>query len=305
MLKVWINIFLLFCILTSCNSGNKNESKTLLFVGDLLLDRGVKKRINHLGVESLFHSSIDSIFKTSNYVFANLECPATDIVQPINKKFIFRANPEWLIALKKHGITHLCMANNHSMDQGRLGLIDTKENILKNKLIPLGYGKDAKTACQVQLISEFPRKIYLISSSLTPSENWTYLEDSPCICEESIEQLSERIKLVKLNNPTCVLFVQLHWGAEHTLIPLTAQKQDAYQLIDAGADGIIGHHSHTVQSIEIYKEKPIYYSIGNFIFDQSKPINTKGIMVRIEIEKSSVKFDTIGFKIKNCVPQIN
>jgi poly-gamma-glutamate capsule biosynthesis protein CapA/YwtB (metallophosphatase superfamily) len=301
----WILSLFLF-ILCSCTTQTKadEKGKKLLFVGDLLLDRGVRDRIEYLGIESLFHPSIDSLFSVNDYVFANLECPATNIIEPIHKKYVFRANPEWLSTLKKHGITHLCMANNHSMDQGRNGLIDTKNNILRNKLIPLGFGENQNEACQAILICSSPRKVYLISSLQVPSENWTYLEDSPCICEENIEELNHRIRALKQKNPESIVLVQLHWGMEHTLVPMTSQKQEAYSLIDAGADCIIGHHPHTVQSIEYYKEKPIFYSIGNFIFDQSNPINKKGLMVQIEIKKKQVKFDTLPVLIQKCVPRL-
>ena len=122
------------------------ETIKLLFVGDLLLDRGVRERIEHAGIESLFTNSIDSVFSENDIVVANLECPATEIEEPINKKYIFRAEPGWLNTLTEHGITHLNLANNHSMDQGRDGLIDTDKNIRDNGMIPLGFGINVKEA---------------------------------------------------------------------------------------------------------------------------------------------------------------
>jgi len=291
-------------IVYSCNVvSTKTKEIEIVFVGDLLLDRGVRERVEHLGVHSLFHKSIDSIFKSSDVVIANLECPATTINEPINKKFIFRAEPIWLSDLKDHGITHLNMANNHSMDQGRKGLVDTNKNIIENGLTPLGYGEDIIQACLPQLIVTNPRKVYVLSSLQVPSENWTFLEDKPCVCEADFESISRTIKELKQKEPNSILIIQLHWGAEHTLVPLTSQKQQAYTLIDAGADGVIGHHPHTVQTVESYKDKPIYYSIGNFIFDQNKPINARGLLVRVKIEKDQVIFSDYEFSIEKCTPQ--
>ncbi|WP_103071260.1 CapA family protein [Aquimarina sediminis] len=293
-------------IVFSCNTAPKKELETvkIIFTGDLLLDRGVRERIEHLGIDNLFDATIDSVFLESDIIIANLECPATKIMEPINKQFIFRAEPEWLSGLKEHKITHLNMANNHAMDQGRKGLVDTEKNILNNGLIPLGYGTNLEKACKAQLITDSPRKIYVLSSLQVPSENWPFLENKPCVCEESFDEIAIRIKKLKKIEPNSVVIIQLHWGAEHTTTPLTIQKQQARKLIDSGADAIIGHHSHTIQSIETYNEKQIYYSLGNFIFDQSNPINSKGLMVEMVISESKTVFNDITFDIEKCVPKL-
>jgi poly-gamma-glutamate synthesis protein (capsule biosynthesis protein) len=291
-------------VLGACSFNERQSSLTITFVGDLLLDRGVKQHIDHLGVDHLFHPGIDSLFHSSDVVIANLECPATNINEPISKKYIFRADPDLLAALKKHGITHLNMANNHSMDQGRNGLVDTYNNIIDQGLIPIGYAANYDKACQPQLISSYPRKVYILSSLRVPSENWSFLKDKPCVCEASINELLSSIKQLRHSNESAVIIVQLHWGLEHTTEPLISQKQQAYQLIDAGADVIIGHHTHTIQTMEYYRGKPIYYSIGNFIFDQKKRINNKGLAVKMEITLNEIKFISHEFCIKKCSPQL-
>jgi len=304
---IFINIkhlFISVLVLGLFSACNKNKTTRIIFTGDLLLDRGVREKIKHKGMDDLFHESIDAIFLSSDIVVANLECPATKIKEPIHKKFIFRAEPEWLERLESHGITHLNLANNHSMDQGRKGLVDTHKQILKYNMIPLGFGLNAKQACQPTLLTTYPRKVYLLSSLQVPSENWTFLENQPCVCEESIETIAERIEKMKTEDENAVVIVQLHWGAEHTLKPMILQKQQAYQLIDAGADVIVGHHPHTIQTVELYKKKPIYYSIGNFIFDQKKPINSKGLLVSLEIDKSNILSTQIEIEIENCVPKV-
>lgn len=292
-------------LLLSCqNQAEENKSVQILFVGDLLLDRGVKEKIEHLGADALFHSSIDSIFGECNYVVANLECPATTINEPINKRFIFRADPDLLAVLKQHGISHLNMANNHSMDQGRAGLVDTEKNILKSGIVPLGFGNNVTQACKAKLIATTPRKIYILSSLQVPSENWIYLENKPCVCEQSFNSIAKQVSLLKKSEPNSFVIIQLHWGIEHTSIPLTSQKQNAYMLIDAGADCIIGHHSHSIQVFEYYSGKPVFYGIGNFIFDQTKPINSEGLMVKLTITENNVQFNTIRFEIEKCTPRV-
>jgi poly-gamma-glutamate capsule biosynthesis protein CapA/YwtB (metallophosphatase superfamily) len=290
---------------TSCSDpAQGNKTLHIVFAGDILLDRGVREKIIHLGVDSLFHPTVDQLFAGSDMVVANLECPATRIKEPLSKKYVFRAEPEWLMALRKHGITHLDMANNHVMDQGRQGLEDTYKNIVLSGMIPLGYGENIRQACKPQLISTDPRKVYILSSVQVPSENWTYLEEKACVCEESFDVLSEKIKRLRKAESGSLIIVQLHWGAEHKLKPMTMQKQQAHQLIDAGADCIIGHHTHTIQTMELYMGKPVFYGIGNFIFDQADLPNTEGLLVKLDVTESSFRFDTIRFVIEKCKPII-
>ena len=305
---------LLAFVLFSCSDQNEQKNKpeggshsdtiSILFAGDLLLDRGVRDRIEHVGIESLFDSSVDSLFDLQDLVIANLECPATEIKEPINKQFIFRAEPRWLSVLKNHGITHLNLANNHSMDQGRNGLTDTWGNVVEFGLHPLGYGKNSDQACKPVLLAESPKKVYLISSLRVPSENWTYLPDQPCVCEASINEIISAISELKKQDSSSVVLVQLHWGIEHVSEPTTGQKQAAHQMIDAGADLIVGHHPHTIQTIEEYRGKMIYYSIGNFIFDQTAPINSEGLLVQIKITSDSCSVSEIKFQIERCVPKL-
>ena len=122
------------------NSSAKAEELNILFTGDILLDRGVRQVIDHYGVSHLFSEGIDSVFRSAQLVVGNLECPATKIKSPVFKRFIFRGEPEWLDTLQHHGYTHLNLANNHSIDQGREGLLDTKRNILTAGMVPIGAG---------------------------------------------------------------------------------------------------------------------------------------------------------------------
>jgi poly-gamma-glutamate synthesis protein (capsule biosynthesis protein) len=281
-----------------------NPPLKVAFVGDLLLDRGIRTKIENQGIETLIDSSIIKRFRNSKIVIANLECPVTSIKSPIQKKYIFRGEPEWLHYLKASGITHLNMANNHSMDQGRKGLISTRENILSENMIPTGTGINEEDACSPLLISKSPRNIYLLSSVQVASENWTYLPKLPGVCEESVKTVSERITSLRQNDEHCIIIAQLHWGIEHQLKPTLSQKQIAHSLIDAGSDIIIGHHPHVIQTNEVYKSKHIFYSIGNFVFDQKDSINCQGKLVELKINNDEIIPNQIEFKIQNFSPTL-
>ena len=283
-----------------------SDTLTITFTGDVLLDRGVRKHIvsRNGDANCLFSPSIDSVFAMSQLVVANLECPATKIEKPVFKNYIFRGEPEWLVTLKEHGITHLNLANNHSIDQGREGLIDTRNNIIKAGMIPIGAGETMDEAAMPVLLATAPRNVYMLASLRLALENTSYLPGKPSVSQESFDSLVARVKDLKAHDPGCFVIVSLHWGAEHMLRPAVQQLSQAHQLIDAGADCLICHHTHTMQSIERYKGKSIYYSIGNFIFDQQRDINSRACMVQLTITSHDIEANTIPVIIKNCVPEV-
>ena len=285
-------------------SAQSADTLTVVLTGDILLDRGVRQAINRYGVDHLFSDGIDSVFRQAQVVIGNLECPATRIEAPVFKQFIFRAEPEWLDILHQHGFTHLNLANNHSIDQGREGLIDTKQNIEKTGMIPIGAGQNMTEASQPVLIASEPRHVWIVPSLRLALENYAYLTDAPCVSQEPMDSLLERVFRLRRTDSTAVIIVSLHWGGEHTLQPVPRQRHEAHQLIQAGADILVCHHTHTLQTIEDFQGRKIYYSIGNFIFDQHKSLNSRACIVRLRIRKDDLQVETIPIDIRNCVPFI-
>jgi len=287
-------------------SAQAADTLSIVMTGDILLDRGVRRVIEKRGVDHLFSTEVDAVFRSAQVVVGNLECPATKINAPVQKFYIFRAEPEWLQALKRHGITHLNLANNHSIDQGRKGLLDTKQNIVKAGMVPIGAGRNMKEAAEPVLLAKHPRKVWLLASLRLALENYAYLPDKPCVSQEPMDSLLRRVQRLRKADPTAVIIVSLHWGGEHTLKPVPSQRHEAHMLIRAGADVLVCHHTHTLQTIEEFMGHSIYYSIGNFIFDPKKPINSEACIVRLKIAKGKdgLKVETIPIEIRQCVPYI-
>ena len=281
------------------------DTLNVVFTGDILLDRGVRRVIEHHGVGHLFSDGVDSVFHAAQVVVGNLECPATKIHAPVFKRFIFRAEPEWLDNLRQHGITHLNLANNHAIDQGREGLMDTKNNIMAAGMVPIGAGENMQEAAEPVLLASEPRKVWLVPSLRLALENYAYLTDKPCVSQEPMDSLLSRVYHLRQQDSTAVIIVSLHWGAEHKLEPVPRQKHDAHMLCLAGADVLICHHTHTLQTIEDFRGHKIYYSIGNFIFDQNKPLNSEACMVRLIVTADRLEVETIPVEIRQCVPVIN
>jgi poly-gamma-glutamate synthesis protein (capsule biosynthesis protein) len=279
-------------------------STTITFTGDILLDRGVRQEIEARGTESLFTSGVDSVLRASTLVVGNLECPATTIKAPTFKRYIFRAEPEWLDVLRNHGFTHLNLANNHSVDQGRRGLEDTHRQVIAHGMTPIGADSTQAAAAQPVLLTEAPRKVWLIASLRMALENFAWLPDRWSVSQDDDEALVKRVADLRRADSTAVIIVSPHWGWEHHLEPVGQQRVLAHRLIDAGADLLIGHHTHTLQTIENYRGRSIYYSLGNFIFDQKKPINSRAAIVSVDITADSLHVRTHHIMIRRCAPYL-
>jgi poly-gamma-glutamate synthesis protein (capsule biosynthesis protein) len=271
--------------------------------GDILLDRGVRRAIDREGIDALFAPAIDSVFKKADVVVGNLECPATKINAPVFKQYIFRAEPEWLADLRRHGITHLNMANNHTIDQGREGLMDTYRNVTAAGIVPIGAGRTMQEAVRPVLLSERPRRVWLVASLQMALENYAHLPDRPSVSQQPIDSLIQCISRLRRADPCCYIIVSLHWGWENHEEVVPRQRYDAHRLIDAGADALVCHHTHTRQPSETYREKPIFYGLGNFIFDPQHDINRRAAIVCLHITDSTAAVEYIPIKINGCRPE--
>ena len=159
-------------------------------------------------------------------------------------------------------------------------------------------------ASEPVLLAEQPRKVWLVPSLRLALENYAYLTDKPCVSQESMDSLLSRVHRLRQQDSIAVIIVSLHWGAEHKLEPVPRQRHDGHMLIKAGADLLVCHHTHTLQTIEDYNGHPIYYSVGNFIFDQSSPLNSEACMVRLKVSRDSLEVETIPVEIRHCVPYV-
>lgn len=282
-----------------------SDTLNVVLTGDILLDRGVRRVIERDGMDALFSSAIDSLFKKSDVVVGNLECPATKIKAPVFKQYIFRAEPEWLADLKRHGVTHLNMANNHTIDQGREGLMDTYRNVVAAGIVPIGAGGTMQEAVCPVLLSEHPRRVWLVASLQMALENYAHLPDRPSVSQLPIDSLIQSIARLRREDPRCYIIVSLHWGWENHEEVVPRQRYDAHRLMDADADALVCHHTHTRQPCETYHGKPIFYSLGNFIFDPQRDINRRAAIVRLSITDSTADVEAIPIIINGCRPDID
>ncbi|HHV28087.1 CapA family protein [Acetivibrio mesophilus] len=281
----------------------KDEPVKIVFVGDILLARGVGEKIETNGYEYPY-DNIKRILKDSDITIGNLECAISSRGTPALKKesLLFRAAPENAAALKEAGFDVLNLANNHTMDFGREGLMDTVDFINSAGIKTFGAGKNRETAGKPLYIKVKGTVVGFLGFSAFPSEGYFFLEDQPDVAQVDIESLGEEVKTAKENCD--VLIVSFHWGKEFDFYPVESQKSAAHIALDNGADIIIGHHPHVLQGVEIYNGKPIFYSLGNFVFDRQIPRGTdETVMLKVEIEKSKIgKIELVPLKIIDCQP---
>lgn len=289
-------------LLTACQHPSE-ECLSIAFTGDVLLDRGVRQQIQRGGIEHLF-TSVSPLFHQVDATVINLECPVTSVHSPLHKKYIFRAEPAWMEVLAKTGVSHAALANNHSMDQGRSGLTDTYHHLLSAGITPIGYGETASVSCQPVLIKKENIHVALFNSVTLPLENWVYLENAPGICQQPIEEMEEEIKNFKRKNPESYVVVILHWGIEYQSSPTLSQRKGAHRLIRAGADAIIGHHPHVIQKEEYFEGKPIFYSLGNFVFDQRKQETSQSMIVQLNFTSTGCSVKLHPVTINDCKPEL-
>ncbi len=248
----------------------QSEPIKLLFVGDIMLDRTIRKDGEIYGYSNLF-SCLEEQFSLYHSVIGNLEGTVTDFPSvsrdagyqdPASFRFTFDVDA--VKALQDIGLSVVSLANNHIRDFGDEGVSQTVSNL--NTLGMLYFG-DPRSKQQKWVIQEIEgTKIAYVGYNQFFGTVDETLTDLQTVSSQSDVQV-----------------VFSHWGDEYVPARLDT-KQTAYKFVDAGADLIIGAHPHVIQESELYKEVPIYYSIGNFIFDQYfEEAVTKGLGIEVEV----------------------
>ena len=230
-------------------------------VGDVLLARAVPAALAR--DSAALRRTTRRLWAGSRYVIGNLECPLTDSAWPARKAIVFQGNPRWAGWLRRLGLTHVSLANNHTLDQHLPGLRATARAVRAARLGQLGYQPDSLAGCLPTVLGADSSVVAFAYSAFTQR-----VAGERCGCGRNLAQLCERVATYKTLFPERAVLVYLHWGTEYAAQPSAEQRQQAHDLIDAGAAAVVGAHPHVVQPVEFYRGRPIVYSLGNFLFDQ-------------------------------------
>lgn len=243
------------------------NGKTILFIGDIMLDRGVEYLINKNSAYYPFEK-INQALKGIDIVVGNLEGPIVkDPPYFSDDSLKFAFSSEVINGLVFSNFNLLSLANNHTFDMNEDGFEETKEILQEAGINFVGH----PVYCDKEFLYQDNNLIFLAFNKTFPFN---------CSDDETVKVIEE----TKKSNPDKFLIVIIHWGEEYQYTPSILQKQLAHRIIEAGANLIIGSHSHIVQGIEEYKGKLIFYSLGNFIFDQyfSKEVQ-QGLILGLEV----------------------
>jgi poly-gamma-glutamate synthesis protein (capsule biosynthesis protein) len=270
---------------------------TIFAGGDILLDRGVYQtiRVNGRGVDFPFDGgtaeitghtccsafgwpqpvtkrtgnagAMRDLIKGADLAIANFENPAPNRVRWHTKGTVFSADPGIIDGLVTAGIDYVSLANNHIGDAGDAGILQTIANLKKRGLAYSGAGKDNAAA----------RKPAMLKANGITVAVLGYDAIARAYFAEKADAGSSRLTLTRARNDiedaraagADIVIVFPHWGTEYRYEPFAAQQQLARDIIDAGADMIIGNHAHYAAAMEVYDGKPIWYALGNFVFDQT------------------------------------
>lgn len=264
-------------------------SVSFLAVGDIMLSRNVAGTIAKHNDPLLPFSAMASLLNSTDFNFANLESPLSG-----NKSYnpsgslIFNTPPANAAGLSTYHFNVLNLANNHAMDQGTHGIDYTKKFLADRGILSEGTGDTLDEAWLPAIYSVKGLKIAFIGASYSSeNDNGKTTNDNVARIEDT-----ERLKAAVIAARTQADFVvvTMHAGTEYTRRPNAAQIAFAHAALDAGADIVIGAHPHWVQTIEQYNGKYIFYSLGNFIFDQMWSQDTReGLALKIILSSANVQ----------------
>lgn len=260
----------------------------LIAVGDIMLSRNVENKIKQNGFNYPFLKTKDYL-ETGNIVFGNLECPIIAGPEVKTGQMMFRASPGVEKALKNANFSILSLANNHTYNQNERGMLKTFDYLKSVGIKYVGAGKNAEEAYAPTIIEKNgARFAFLAYSDNALVPGFYEANNFPGIAFDNKQKMISAVR--NANKKADFVIVSMHLGQEYKLTPNSHQKDFAHAAINNGADLILGHHPHVIQSIEKYKGKYIFYSLGNFIFDQMWSRETReGIIVKLLFKENKVR----------------
>ncbi len=271
------------------NVFTRGNPTQILFVGDLMLGRGVETLIETEGVEYPFKKVL-SLLTSPDVTIGNFEGTVIETHEQTQSGVLrFSIQEKYLMHLKDVGFDVLSLANNHSFDYGVEGLTYTRKKCTEFQLVCVG-SPISVDQYSVSIIPVDGVRVGIIAL------HTLYGLEINKVLTSVIHDVSKQ---------TDIQIAYVHWGEEYQLAHNDAQSTLAHGLIEYGIDAVIGHHPHVVQDVEMYKGKPIFYSLGNFIFDQYFSSDVQeGLGVLMNASKNEVTYSLIPFQSVKSQPSV-
>lgn len=238
----------------------------LVFVGDVML-ADTPGRLIRSGIDPFRHFS--SLLQGADLAIGNLECVISLKGKAIDKPYTFRAPQRALPLLKKY-FSAVSVANNHTGDFGKAAFADMLDAFDRRGIAYFGGGRNLRDAHRPFIRDIKGKRIGVLAYNGFFPRSFEALEDTPGSAWLDEDYVVHDIRQAKQALGVDILIVYPHWGWEYQKLASPRQREMARLMIASGADAVVGGHPHVTQDIEIYQGKPIFYSLGNFVFDGFK-----------------------------------
>ena len=258
-------------------------------VGDIMLSRNVAQKIKEAGDPAAPFRNMSAILQSADFSFGNLETPIVNGSGIIGgHAMVFAAPSSSLAGLIENKFKILNLANNHALDQNLAGINSTLALLDEKQLQHIGVGRDQTAAWQPAKIEQDGITSCFLGTSYASYNDNGKTKNEFVARMEDTDKLKAQILGLK---PECdFVVVSMHAGTEYTTAPNQAQTNFAHTAIEAGADMVIGAHPHWVQTIEKYQGRYIFYSLGNFVFDQMwSPETREGLALKISLSRPATE----------------
>jgi poly-gamma-glutamate capsule biosynthesis protein CapA/YwtB (metallophosphatase superfamily) len=223
-----------------------------------------------------------SVLSTADIAMANLEAPFTQDGDPFKKTYTFRVPPAFAGGIRDAGFDVMTLANNHILDYGPDGLFSTMKVLDSLGIAHCGAGLTIQQAEQGIILERNDYQIGFAAYSLTyPAEFWATSTRSGTAFPDA-HRMEKNIG--RLKEMTDLVVVSFHWGGEKRNYPKSYQIMYGHLAVDSGADLVIGHHPHVLQGLEVYKDRLIAYSLGNFAFGSYSRSARESMMLKVWLD---------------------
>jgi len=258
-----------------------SNQASIIFTGDIMLSRGVAQKIKAKQDLAYPFLAMADYLKSADLVFGNLETALVEGREIGLQEMVFRADPKMAKVLYDFNFAVVSLANNHTMNFGKAGLGQTLQNLLAEGVDYAGAGLSALEAYNPVVIHRNGLTFAFLAytdNDVAPSSYFATATTTG-VAYMDIAKMQQAIKTAR--ERADFVIVSMHAGNEYRYYPNIRQTNFAHAAITAGADLVIGHHPHVAQTAEIYNGKYIFYSLGNFIFDQADPKTKEGLVLKV------------------------
>jgi poly-gamma-glutamate synthesis protein (capsule biosynthesis protein) len=211
-------------------------------------------------------SGLRGLFRRDDLTVVNMECPVSDLRDPLDKKFVFLCDPAALPFARRAGVEVANLGNNHGYDHGPEALLDSIRNLRASGIAPVGAGRSPEQALKPAVVDIQGWRVAVLGFGMVidPPEQVAAPGHPGTAAGHDTAAMLRAIRAA--DRTADIVIVTIHWGVELDTQPRPEQVELGHAFVRAGADAIFGHHAHRLQPLEHYRGRPIFWGLGNFVW---------------------------------------